>query len=146
MENGEINKHKARLAAKGYKQEFGVDYKEVFALVSRHDTIILVIAMVAQNSWPIFQLDVKSAFLHGDLKEEVFIDQPLGYVKLGNEHNVNKLNKALYGLKQAPRAWYNHIETQFLKEGFQKCPYEHTLFIKIEDGEKCSFFAYMQMI
>ena len=62
--------------AKGYKQEFGVDYKEVFAPVARHDTIRSVIALAAQNSWPIFQLDVKSAFLHGELKEEVFIDQP----------------------------------------------------------------------
>ena len=135
-ENGEVDKHKARLVAKGYKQEFGVDYKEVFALVARHDTIRLVIAMAAQNSWPIFQLDVKSAFLHGDLKEEVFIDQPPGYVKLGNEHKVYKLKKALYGLKQAPRAWYNRIETYFLKEGFHKCPYEHTLFIKVDDGGK----------
>lgn len=135
-ENGEVDKHKARLVAKGYKQEFGVDYKEVFAPVARHDTIRLVIAMAAQNSWPIFQLDVKSAFLHGDLQKEVFIDQPPGYVKLGNEHKVYKLKKALYGLKQAPRAWYNRIETYFLKEGFQKCPYEHTLFIKTEDGGK----------
>nr|CAN63536.1 hypothetical protein VITISV_002860 [Vitis vinifera] len=121
-ENGEVDKHKACLVAKGYKQEFGVDYKEVFASIARHDTIKL--------------LDVKLAFLHGDLKEEVFIDQPLGYAKLGNEHKVYKLKKALYGLKQTPRAWYNRIETYFLKEGFQKCPYEHTLFIKIEDGGK----------
>ena len=119
-ENGEVDKHKARLVAKGYKQEFGVDYKEVFAPTARHDTIRLVIAMAAQNSWLIFQLDVKSTFLRGDLKEEVFIDQPPGYAKLGNEHKVYKLKKALYGLKQAPRAWYNHIETYFLKEGFQK--------------------------
>ena len=122
-ENGEVDKHKARLVAKGYKQEFGVDYKEVFAPTARHDTIRLVIAMAAQNSWLIFQLDVKSAFLHGDLKEEVFIDQPPGYAKLGNEHKVYKLKKALYGLKQAPRAWYNCIETYFLNDGFQKCPY-----------------------
>ena len=108
-ENGEVDKYKARLVAKGYKQEFGVDYKEVFALVARHDTIRLVIAMAAQNSWPIYQLDVKLAFLHGGLKEKVFIDQPPGYVKIGNEHKVYRLKKALYGLKQAPRAWYNHI-------------------------------------
>ena len=95
-----------------------------------------MIALAVQNSWPIFQLDVKSAFLHGDLKELVFIDQPPRYVKFGNEHKVYRLKKALYGLKQAPRAWYNCIETYFLKEGFQKCPYEHTFFIKVEDGGK----------
>ena len=79
---------------------------------------------------------MKSAFLHGDLKELVFIDQPPGYVKSGNEHKVYRLKKALYGLKQAPQAWYTCIETYFLKEGFQKCPYEHTLLIKVEDGGK----------
>ncbi|GKV47061.1 hypothetical protein SLEP1_g53999 [Rubroshorea leprosula] len=134
-ENGEVDKYKACLVAKGYKQEFGVDYQEVFAPVVRHDTIRLVISLAAQNSWPVFQLDVKSAFLHGDLDEQVFIEQPPGYVKVGNEHKVYKLKRALYGLKQAPRAWYSRIEAYFLKEGFQKCPYEHTLFTKTEGGK-----------
>ncbi|GKU96896.1 hypothetical protein SLEP1_g10077 [Rubroshorea leprosula] len=134
-DNGEIDKFKARLVAKGYKQEFGIDYKEVYAPIARHDTIRLVFALAAQNSWPLYQLDVKSAFLHGDLDEEVFIHQPPGYVKAGNEHKVYKLKRALYGLKQAPRAWYSRIESHFLKEGFKKCPYEHTLFIKSEDGK-----------
>ncbi|KAH9799278.1 hypothetical protein KPL71_000300 [Citrus sinensis] len=135
-ENGEIDKYKARLVAKGYKQEFGVDYKEVFAPVARLETIRLIIALAAQNSWHVFQLDVKSAFLHGELQEEVFIEQPPGYVKLGSEHKVYKLKKALCGLKQAPRAWYSHIDAYFLKEGFRKCPYEHTLYIKIGDDGK----------
>lgn len=117
-EDGEVDKYKARLVTKGYKQEFGVDYTEVFAPVARHDTIRLVLALAAQNSWPIFQLDVKSAFLHGDLQEQVFIDQPPGYIKPGCEDKVYKLKKALYGLKQAPRAWYSRIETYFLK-GFR---------------------------
>lgn len=69
--------------------------------------------MAAQYSWPIFQLDVKSAFLHGDLKEQVFIDQPPGYIKKGDEHKVYKLKKALYGLKQAPRAWYSRMSLIF---------------------------------
>ncbi|GKV22816.1 hypothetical protein SLEP1_g32638 [Rubroshorea leprosula] len=85
-ENEAVDKFKARLVAKGYKQEFGIDYQEVFAPVARMDTIRLVIALTAQNSWPIYQLDVKSAFLHGNLQEQVFIDQPLGYVKSGSEH------------------------------------------------------------
>lgn len=84
----------------------------------------------------VFQLDVKSAFLHGELQKEVFIEQPPGYVKLGSEHKVYKLKKALYGLKQAPRAWYSHIDAYFLKEGFRKCPYEHTLYTKIGDDGK----------
>ncbi|CAL2276933.1 unnamed protein product [Prunus armeniaca] len=84
-EKGEIDKHKARLVAKGYKHEFGVDYKEVFALVARMDTIRLVLSMATQNSWPIFQLDVKSAFLHRELEEEVYVEQPPGYMQHGKE-------------------------------------------------------------
>ena len=89
-----------------------------------------MVALAAQRKWTIYQLDVKSAFLHGKLNEEVFVEQPCGYVQKGHEQKVNKLKKALYGLKQAPRAWYNHIEAYFMKEGFEKCDYEHTLFIK----------------
>ena len=129
-ENGEVDKYKARLVAKGYTQQHGVDYTEVFAPVARMETIRLVVALAAQRKWTIYQLDVKSAFLHGELNEEVFVEQPCGYVQKGHEQKVNKLKKALYGLKQAPRAWYNHIEAYFMKEGFEKCDYEHTLFIK----------------
>ena len=103
-DNGKVDKYKARLVAKGYKQKFGVDYLEVFAPVARHDTIKLVITLATQNSWPIFQLDVKSVFLHGNLEEQVYVDQPPGYINVGNEHKVYHLKKALYGLKQAPRA------------------------------------------
>jgi len=135
-ENGEVDKHKARLVDKGYKQEYGVDYIEVFAPVARYDTIRLVVALAVQNSWYIFQLDVKSAFLHGNLEEEVYVEQPPGYIKIDNENKVYKLKKALCGLRQAPRAWYSRIEAYFLKTGFQKCPYEHTLFVKLRDGGK----------
>ncbi|XXG87673.1 hypothetical protein AAC387_Pa11g2303 [Persea americana] len=135
-ENGEIDKFKARLVAKGYSQEHGVDYTEVFAPVAHMDTVRLVISMAAQKKWMIFQLGVKSVFLHGELSEEVFVEQPPGYVKRGDEHKVYKLKKALYGLKQAPRAWYSCIESYFAKEGFEKCPYEHSLFIKVKEGGK----------
>ncbi|GKV04614.1 hypothetical protein SLEP1_g16757 [Rubroshorea leprosula] len=104
------------------------------------DTIRLVIALAAQNSWLTYQFDVKSALLHGNLQEQVFIDQPLDYVKSGSKHKVYKLKKALYGLKQAPRAWYSRIDAYFLKEGFQKCLYEHTLYIKFGDGDFGLFY------
>jgi len=100
--NGEIDKHRARLVAKGYAQQHGIDYTEVFAHVARLDTIRLVVALVAQKKWTAYQLDVKSAFLHGELNEEVFVEQPCGYVKKGCEQMVYKLKRALYGLKQAP--------------------------------------------
>ncbi|CAM8956645.1 unnamed protein product [Rhodiola kirilowii] len=95
------------------------------------DTIRMIIALAAQNMWKIHQMDVKSAFLNGVLEEEVYVDQPPGYVQRREEKNVYKLKKALYGLKQALRAWYARIDTYMLENGFQKCPYEHTLYIKM---------------
>jgi hypothetical protein len=89
-----------------------------------------VLALAAQKWWSLFQLDVKSAFLHGELNEEVYVEQPPDYIVKGEENKVYRLRRALYSLKQAPRVWYSRIEAYFLKEGFEKCPYEHTLFIK----------------
>jgi len=129
-ENGEVDKCKARLVAKGYAQQHGIDYTEVFALVARWDTIRMVIASAARHGWNVYQLDVKSAFLYGKLNEAVFVEQPRGYEKKGEEHKVYRLKKALYDLKQAFRAWYSRIETYFVKEGFEQCDCEHTLFIK----------------
>lgn len=133
-ENGEVDKFKARLVAKGYSQKQGIDYSEVFAPVARWDTIRVILALAAQKGWCVYQLDVKSAFLHGELNEDVFIDQPQGFERKGDKHKVYKLKKALYGLKQAPRAWYSRIEGYFIKEGFEKCYCEHTLFVKTENG------------
>ncbi|VVA38884.1 PREDICTED: Retrovirus-related Pol poly from, partial [Prunus dulcis] len=91
-------KNKARLVAKGYSQKPGIDYNETFAPVARLDTIRTLIALAAQKEWNLFQLDVKSAFLNGILKEEVYVEQPQGYVQESKETKVFKLNKALYGL------------------------------------------------
>ena len=79
-EKGEVDKHKARLVAKGYTQEYEIDYKEVFSPVAQLETIRMVVSLAAQNAWEIFQLDVKSAFLHGELNEQIFIEQPPGYI------------------------------------------------------------------
>nr|GEX61724.1 copia-type polyprotein [Tanacetum cinerariifolium] len=133
-EKGEIEKHKARLVAKGYSQQYGIDYTEVFAPVARLDTVRSILATAAQKHWEVFQLDVKSAFLQGNLEETVFVQQPVGFEVKGAEEKVYKLNKALYGLKQAPRAWYSRIESYFIKEGFKRCSSEHTLFTKENEG------------
>lgn len=129
-ELGEVDKYKARLVVKGYAQEYGVDYTEVFTPVARMDTVRMILALAAQKGWGVFQLDVKSAFLHGKLEEDVFVEQPQGYEVKGKENMVYKLHKALYGLKQAPRAWFSRIETYFINEGFTSSPSEQTLFIK----------------
>ncbi|CAI9787682.1 unnamed protein product [Fraxinus pennsylvanica] len=129
-EHGELEKHKARLVAKGYTQKHGIDYTEVYAPVARMETVRMVVALAAQRNWKIFQLDVKSTFLHGELDEDIYVEQPKGYEVKGSEDKVYKLHKALYGLKQAPRAWFSRIETYFLSEGFERCPNEQTLFTK----------------
>lgn len=107
--DGSINKYKARLVAKGYVQEYGVDFDEVFAPVSRMETIRLLISLAATRGWEIHHLDVKTAFLHGELKETVYVTQPEGFIVNGSEAKVYKLKKALYGLRQVPRAWNNKL-------------------------------------
>ncbi|KAL0537088.1 hypothetical protein IC582_026058 [Cucumis melo] len=130
-EKGEVERYKARLVAKGYSQRKGIDYDEVFAPVARLETIRLLIALATQNNWKIFQMDVKSAFLNGYLEEEVYLEQPPGYCVKGQEDKVLKLKKALYGLKQAPRMWNSRINKYFLDNGYLRCPYEHSLYIKV---------------
>uniref|UniRef100_A0A453AK76 Reverse transcriptase Ty1/copia-type domain-containing protein n=1 Tax=Aegilops tauschii subsp. strangulata TaxID=200361 RepID=A0A453AK76_AEGTS len=100
-----LMKHKARLVAKACVQEQDVDFEEVFAPVARMDSVRLLIALAAQESWRIHHLYVNSAFLTGELEEELYVKQPPGYIQEGEEHKVLKLHKALYGLRQAPRAW-----------------------------------------
>ncbi|KAB2602155.1 hypothetical protein D8674_003160 [Pyrus ussuriensis x Pyrus communis] len=116
----------------GVKWKPGIDFNETFAPVARLDTIRTLIALAAQKEWQLFQLDVKSAFLNGVLKEEVYVDQPQGFVIQGKEDKVYKLSKALYGLKQAPRAWYQEIDSYFTKAGFKRSPNEATLYTKVE--------------
>ncbi|KAA0050234.1 putative copia-type polyprotein [Cucumis melo var. makuwa] len=130
-EKGEVERYKARLVAKGYSQRKGIDYDEVFAPVARLETIRLLIALAAQNNWKIFQMDVKSTFLNGYLEEEVYLEQPPGYFVKGQEDKVLKFTKVLYGLKQAPRMWNSRINKYFLDNGYLRCPYEHSLYIKV---------------
>eukprot|EP00253_Pinus_taeda_P006526 PITA_06526 len=94
-----------------------------------------VLSIVVQNKCKVYQIDVKSAFINGVLMEEVYIEQPLGYEKKGQEHKVCRLKKVLYGLKQAPRAWYNRIYSYLLENGFENCQGEPTLYIKEKDGK-----------
>ncbi|KAD5803068.1 hypothetical protein E3N88_14428 [Mikania micrantha] len=127
---GEVIKYKARLVAKEFSQLQGVDFQETFAPVARFETIRLLIAIAAQMRWKIHQLDVKSAFLNGELTEEIYVDQPEGFVMPGKEHMVYRLKKALYGLKQAPRAWYAKIDGFFVSNGYLRSNNEPTLYIK----------------
>lgn len=125
---GNVVKHKARLVAKGYSQRQGVDYDEVFAPVARMETVRLLLALAAHRGWSVHHMDVKSAFLNGDLQEEVYVHQPPGYVDDGNEHAVLRLRKALYGLRQAPRAWNAKLDASLVSLGFERSPLEHAVY------------------
>jgi hypothetical protein len=111
-------KHKDRLVAKGYVQREGIDFDEVFAPVSRLDSVRLLLALATHEGWLVHHLDIKSAFLNGDLIEEVYVVQSPGFVKKGQESRVYGLNKALYGLRQAPRAWNIKLDNTLKKLGF----------------------------
>jgi len=140
--DGSIQKHKARLVLKGYLQQEGIDYEETFSPVARFETVRTFKALAAQLSWPIFQFDVKSTFLNGDLEEEAYVLQPEGFVICGEEEKVYRLKKALYGLKQAPRVWYFKIDSYFQENGFERSMNEPTLYFKGE-GENDFVVVYL---
>jgi hypothetical protein len=128
--DGSVQKLKAHLVAKGYAQKSGIDYNETFGPVARLDTIRTLIALAAQKGWKLFQLDVKSAFLNGVLKEEVYVEQPEGFEVKNAGHKVYKLKKALYGLRQAPRAWYSEIDAYLSMCKFKRSTSEATLYTR----------------
>lgn len=127
---GNVVKHKARLVAKGYVQRKGIDYNEVFAPVARLETIRLLLALAAKEGWQVHHLDVKSAFLNGELLEEVYVTQPDGFVKKGQESKVYRLLKALYGLRQAPREWNARLDKCLTELGFVKCQHEQAVYTR----------------
>ncbi|GJW50133.1 retrovirus-related pol polyprotein from transposon TNT 1-94 [Tanacetum coccineum] len=127
-EYGDVLKNKARLVAKGYRQEEGIDFEESFAPVARIEAIRIFIANAASKNMTIYQMDVKTTFLNGELKEEVYVSQPEGFVDPDHPTHVYRLKKALYGLKQAPRAWYDTLSRFLLDNNFSKGAVDPTLF------------------
>ncbi|GJR94527.1 retrovirus-related pol polyprotein from transposon TNT 1-94 [Tanacetum coccineum] len=134
-ELGGILKNKARLVARGYCQEEGIDFEESFAPVARLEAIKIFLAFVTHMNMVVYQMDVKTAFLNGNLREEVYDSQPDGFVDLDNPNHVYKLKKALYGLKQAPHAWYDMLSSFLISQDFSKDSVGPTLFIRREGKE-----------
>ncbi|GKC46843.1 retrovirus-related pol polyprotein from transposon TNT 1-94 [Tanacetum coccineum] len=129
-EYGNVLKNKARLVAKGYRQEEGIYFEELFAPVARIVAIRIFINNAATKNMIIYQMDVKTAFLNGDLQEEVFVSQPEGFEDPDNPTHVYRLKKALYGLKQAPRAWYDTLSKFLMANNFFKGAVDPTLFTR----------------
>ncbi|GJT02273.1 putative ribonuclease H-like domain-containing protein [Tanacetum coccineum] len=129
-QRGIVVRNKARLVAQGYRQEEGVDYDEVFAPFARIEAIRLFLAFASFMGFTMYQMDVKSAFLYGTIEEEVYVNQPLGFVDPEFPNRVYKVEKALYGLHQALRAWYETLTTYLLENGFGRGIIDKTFFIK----------------
>ncbi|GKC09914.1 retrovirus-related pol polyprotein from transposon TNT 1-94 [Tanacetum coccineum] len=127
-EDQTVIRNKVGLVAKGYAQEAGIDFTESFALVARLESVRIFIAYAAHKSFPIYQMDVKTTFLNGPLKEEVYVAQPDGFVDPDHPEKVYSLRKALCGLKQAPRAWYDKLSNFLISKGFTKGTIDPTLF------------------
>ena len=118
--------------AKGYSQVHGIDYNETFPPMEKMDSVRLSLAIAASKQWEVHHVDVKCAFLNGDLTEEIYMQQPEGFVD--NPYLVCRLKKSLYGLKQAPRAWYAKIDGFLLSLNFVRCKFDTNVYLKLIHG------------
>ncbi len=128
--DGFVNRYKARLVAEGYAQTYGIDYEETYSPVAKMTTVRAIIAMATAKGWFLHQMDVNNVFLHGDLQEEMYMEQPTCYVDQTHPNLVYRLKKALYGLKQAPRAWSDKIGQYLFTSGFQTSNADFSLYVK----------------
>ncbi|KAL5733960.1 hypothetical protein ACOSP7_031821 [Xanthoceras sorbifolium] len=136
-------RYKARMVVKGFQQKEGIDYNEIFSPVVKLTTIRLVLKIVAAENLHLEQLDVKTAFLHGDLEEEIYMRQPEGFKEAGKENLVCRLKKSLYGLKQALRQWYKKFDSFMSSSGFTRCQADHCCYIKRFDNSFIILLLYV---
>ena len=141
--DGTIERYKARLVAKGYTQTYGIDYSETFSPVAKIDTIRVLFSIAANKDWPLYQFDVKNAFLHGEIEEEVYMQAPPGFSKEFDQGEGCRLRRALYGLKQSPRAWFGRFTAAMKKFGYKQSHSDHTLFLKKVNNRMTCLIIYV---
>ena len=139
-------RYKARLVAKGYVQKKGVEYHYIFAPVVRHTSIRILLALVAHYDMWLEQLDVKTAFLHGDLDEEIYLRQREGFIDSSRPDYVCKLNKSLYGLKQSPRLWYKIFDNFMLSQGYSRSFKDQCVYFRRCDDDMIYLLLYVDCI
>ncbi|KAK1668631.1 hypothetical protein QYE76_056790 [Lolium multiflorum] len=144
--DGTVDKYKACLVAKGFKQRYDINYEDTFSPVVKATTIRLVLTVVISRGWSLRQLDVKNAFLHGVLEEEIYMKQPPGFEDPHAAHFICKLDKALYGLKQAPRAWFARLSTKLHDLGFMTSKENTSLFLYNKAGVTIYVLIYVDDI
>ena len=145
LPDGSIERLKASLVAKGYRT-YGVDYAETFSPVAKISSVRILISLAANLDWPLFQLDVKNAFLNGNLKEEAYMEQSPGFVAQAESGKVCRLHKAIYSLKQSPRAWFGKFSEVVLKFGLRHCHSDHSMFSHTSDKGKILLIVYVKNI
>ncbi|KAH9682249.1 hypothetical protein KPL71_027276 [Citrus sinensis] len=142
--NDQVEWYRARLEVKGYAQKEGIDFNEIFSPVVRLTTVRIVLAMCATFDLHLEQLDVKTAFLHGELEEEIYMLQPEGFTEIGKENLVCRLNKSLYGLKQAPRCWYKRFDSFIMSLEYNRLGSDHCAYYKrFEDNDFIILLLYV---
>ena len=130
--DGSVERYKARLVAQGFTQKFGIDYDETFCPVVRFESVRTVIALAVQNGLKLHQMDVATAFLNGELKEEVYMKQPDGFETEGQEHLVCRLKRSIYGLKQSSRCWNSVLDKRLKKMGFVQTDSDPCIYVASE--------------
>ena len=138
--DGRVETFKARLVAKGYTQKEGIDYEETFSPVAMLKSIRILLAVAAYHDYEIWQMDVKTAFLNGDLTEDIYMQQPQGFIAAGQEHMVCKLNRSIYGLKQSSRSWNIRFDSAVKSFDFEQNPDEPCVYRKYS-GDKVTFLV-----
>ncbi|RVW15974.1 Retrovirus-related Pol polyprotein from transposon RE2 [Vitis vinifera] len=139
--DGQVDRLKARLVAKGYTQVYGSDYGDTFSPVAKIASVRLLLSMAAMCSWPLYQLNIKNAFLHGDLAEEVYMEQPPGFVAQGESGLVCRLRRSLYGLKQSPRAWFSRFSSVVQEFGMLRSIADHSVFYHHNSLGQCIYLV-----
>ena len=144
--SGKVVKYKARLVVKGFQQKKGIDFDEIFSPVVKMTSIRIILGMVASMNLELEQMDVKTAFLHGGLDEEIYMEQPEGF-EVSGDNLVCKLKKSLYGLKQAPRQWYKKFDSCMTSQGYKKTSADECVYIqKFSDGNFVALLLYVDDI
>jgi hypothetical protein len=141
--DGSIENYKEIFVAHGFSQKEGIDYEDTFTPIARYTSIRTIIALAAKMKWKLHQMDMKTTFLNGVIKEEVYIEQPQGFEVENRKSHVCKLKKALYGLKQAPRAWYGQIDSFLTSLGFTNSKEDSDLYFKVMNNESVILLLYV---
>ena len=137
--DGRVDRLKACLVAKGYPRIYSFDYYDTFSPIGKMTSICLLLSMAAMSSWPLYQLDIKNAFLHGDLIEEVYMEQPPGFVAQRESGLICKLRHSLYGLKQSPRAWFDNFSSVVQAFGMTRSTSHHSVFYHHTSSRQCIY-------